>query len=173
LKGNQPLLLEGAKLLFEEPISKLTGARQQSWHGDRHEVRELAVSSDLNAWADWPYLGQVGQLTYSCECKGKVSRETSYLITSLRPQEASPAKLLRLMRGHWGIENRLHWVRDVTFDEDRSQVRRGSGPQAMAALRNTALGLLRLKGVCNVAAAQRSLAWHARRAIALVTSWRG
>jgi hypothetical protein len=68
------------------------------------------------------------------------------------------------------IENRLHWVRDVTFDEDRCQVRTGSGPQVMAALRNTAIGLLRLSGVRNIAAASRTCAWHATRTIALVTS---
>jgi predicted transposase YbfD/YdcC len=169
LKGNQPTLFEGVKLLFEEPVSKPVGARQENRHGNRREVRELVVSSELNEWAEWPYLGQVGQLTYTCECTGKISRETSYLITSLTAQEASPGKLLKLMRGHWGIENRVHYVRDVTFDEDRSQVRCGSGPQAMAALRNTTLGVLRLKGVRNIAAAQRTLAWHAKRAIALVT----
>jgi hypothetical protein len=160
------------RLLFAEPVGKLTGTRQRSRHGNRHETRTLLVSSDLNAWADWPHLGQVGQLTYRCECRGKVSQETSYLITSLSKEQASPGQLLRLMRGHWGIENRVHWVRDVTFDEDRSQVRVGSGPQAMAALRNTALGLLRLKGVRNIAAATRTCAWHAERALALVTSRR-
>jgi hypothetical protein len=124
----------------------------------------------LNAWADWPSLGQVGELTSTCVCQGKVSRETSYFITSLPPEEASPGRLLRLLRGHWGIENRVHWVRDVTLDEDRCQVRCGSGPQVMAALRNTVIGLLRLKRVRNIAAAQRTLAWHARRAVKLVTS---
>jgi hypothetical protein len=160
------------RLLFAEPVGKLAGASQRSRHGNRQETRTLVVSSDLNAWADWPYLGQVGQLTYRCECRGKVSRETSYLITSLSKEEASPGQLLRLMRGHWGIENRVHWVRDVTFDEDRSQVRVGSGPQAMAALRNTALGLLRLKGARNIAAATRTCAWHAERALALITARR-
>jgi hypothetical protein len=158
------------KLLFAEPVSKLIGACQRSRHGNRHEVRELLVSSDLNAWAEWPYLGQVGRLISTRECHGKLTRETSYIITSLTPQEASPRALLTLIRGHWGIENRLHWVRDVTFDEDRSQVRCGSGPQVMAALRNTALGLLRLQGVRNIAAATRTCAWHAERALALVTS---
>jgi hypothetical protein len=158
------------ELLFAEPVSKLTGARQRSRHGNRQEVRALVVSSDLNAWAQWPSLGQVGQLTYTCTCKGKITCETSYIITSLTKEQASPGELLRLIRGHWGIENRVHWVRDVTFDEDRSQVRVGSGPQVMAALRNSALGLLRLKGVRNIAAATRTCAWHAERAIALVTS---
>jgi hypothetical protein len=157
------------QLLFAEPVGKLAAACQRSRHGNRHETRTLVVSSELNAWAEWPYLGQVGQLTSRCECRGEVSQEISYLITSLSEEAASPGELLRLMRGHWGIENRVHWVRDVTFDEDRSQVRVGSGPQAMAALRNTALGLLRLKGVRNIAAATRTCAWHAEHALALVT----
>ena len=170
MKGNQPTLCEGVQLLFAQPVGKLSRACQRSRHGNRHEVRELAVSSELNEWAEWPFLGQVGQLTYTCDCKGKLTRETSSIITSLTPQQASPRQLLRLIRGHWGIENRVHWVRDVTFDEDRSQVRCGSGPQVMAALRNCVIGVLRLEGVRNIAAARRALAWHAERAIALVTS---
>jgi hypothetical protein len=100
----------------------------------------------------------------------EITCETSFIITSLTTEQASPRELLRLIRGHWGIENRVHWVRDVTFDEDRSQVRVGAGPQVMAALRNTALGLLRLKGVRNIAAATRTCGWHAERVIALVTN---
>lgn len=169
MKGNQPILWEGVKLLFAQPVSQLIGACQCNRHGDRQETRALVVSSDLNEWANWPYLGQVGELTYTCERGGKISRETSSIITSLTPQQASPQKLLKLVRGHWGIENRLHWVRDVTFDEDRSQVRCGSGPQTMAAMRNAAIGLLRLAGASNIAAAARTCAWHADRAIALVT----
>lgn len=143
--------------------------RQRSRHGDRHERRELVASTELNAWADWPHLGQVGQLSYRCERHGEISQETSYFITSLTPQQASPGQLLRLMRGHWGIENRLHWVRDVVFDEDRCQVRSGAAPQVMAAVRNTVIGMLRLSGARNIAAASRMCAWHAERAIALVT----
>lgn len=158
------------QFLFAQPVSTLAGACQRSRHGNRHEVRELVVSSDLNEWAEWPFLGQVGRLVSTRECRGEITCETSYVITSLTREEASPRELLRLIRGHWGIENRVHWVRDVTFDEDRSQVRTGSAPQVMAALRNTALGLLRLKGVRNIAAATRTCAWHAERAIALVTS---
>ena len=170
LKGNQPELYAGVALLFEDPVSPLTVVRQRNRHGDRLEVRELAVSSDLNEWAQWPHLAQVGRLIYSCRRKGKISRETSYIITSLSPQQATPAQLLRLVRGHWGIENRLHWVRDVTFDEDRCQVRTRSAPQVMAAFRNLVIGLFRLTGVRNIAAALRTHAWHAQRAIALVTT---
>jgi len=156
------------KLLFAKPVGKCAGVRQRSRHGSRREVRELIVSSALNEWADWPFLGQVGQLTYTCKERGEISQETSYFITSLRAEQALPRELLGLLRGHWGIENRVHWVRDVTFDEDRCQVRSGAAPQVMAALRNTVIGVLRLAGVRNIAAALRSCAWHAERTIDLV-----
>ena len=157
LKANQPALHAGVQLLFEQPVSPLLTVRQRDRHGDRHELRELTVSSDLNEWAQWPGLGQVGRLIYTCRRKGEISRETSYIITSLSAQEATAGQLLHLVRGHWGIENRLHWVRDVTFDEDRSQVRTGSGPRALASLRNFAISCLRLAGCDNIAQGLRHL----------------
>jgi predicted transposase YbfD/YdcC len=176
VKANQPTLYdlhdrhEGIALLFADPVSPLATARQRDRHGDRWEVRELAVSQELNGWAEWPHLAQVGRLVHTCRCKGQTRREASYLITSLSPDEASPRRLLELVRGHWGIENRLHWVRDVTFDEDRCQVRSGAAPQVMAALRNLVIGLFRRGGVSNIAAALRTLAGQPHRALALVTS---
>lgn len=157
-------------LLFEEPVSPPTVARQRNRHGDRLEARELALSPELNEWAQWPALAQVGRLTCLRRRKGQTTTETSYIITSLSAQQATPAQLLQLVRGHWGIENRLHWVRDVTFDEDRCQIRTGAAPQVMAALRNLVIGLFRLRGLRNIAAALRTHAWHAHRAIALVTT---
>ena len=127
------------------------------------------VSSELNEWAQWPALGRVGQFRYRCRRGGEVREETSYFITSLTAEQASARVLLGLLRGHWGIENRVHWVRDVTFDEDRCQVRTGSAPQVMAALRNTVIGLFRLRQEPNIAAALRSCAWHVERALDLVT----
>ncbi len=85
--------------------------------------------------------------------------ELVYGVTSLSPAQASPARLLALVCAHWTIENRLHWVRDVTFDEDRSQVRRGAGPQVMATLRNLAISLLRLAGAPLIAPALRQAGW--------------
>lgn len=160
-------------LLFEQPVSESVVVRQRNRHGDRLEVRELAISSDLNEWTDWPGLSQVGRLTCLRRRKGQTSVETSYIITNLPPEQANPAQLLHLVRGHWGIENRLHWVRDVTFDEDRCQIRTGAAPQVMAALRNLVIGVFRLNGVRNIAAALRTHAWHAQRAIALVTTPQG
>lgn len=99
---------------------------------------------------------------------GEVKQETIYGVTSLGVDHADAGRLLQLVRHHWHIENRSHWVRDVTFDEDRSQARVGSIPQVMATLRNTAIGLLRLHGATNIAAATRRMAARPAEAIALL-----
>jgi DDE family transposase len=90
----------------------------------------------------------------------KWSTETSYAITSLGFTQASTAELAAIIRGHWGIEDRLHWVRDMDFDEDRSQARTAAGPRIMASLRNLVITILRLAGAASIAAALR---YHARR----------
>ena len=91
--------------------------------------------------------------------KGKETVERAYAITSLTPERADAARLLGIWRGRWGIENRLHWVRDMVLGEDWSQVRTGSAPQLLAALRNSVIGLLRLSGVKNISAALRHYGW--------------
>jgi hypothetical protein len=90
--------------------------------------------------------------------QGRTRREVAYAVTSLPPEQADPARLLELWRGHWGIENRAFWVRDVTMDEDRCQIRSGSAPQIMAALRNLAISLFRTGKEPNIAAALRRCA---------------
>ena len=90
-----------------------------------------------------------------CLKTGAIDTEIILGITSLAAEEARPRQLLALLRAHWHIENKAHWVRDVTLDEDRSQVRAGAIPEVRAALRNTAIGLLRLTGATNIAAATR------------------
>jgi predicted transposase YbfD/YdcC len=100
--------------------------------------------------------------------KNEETTETVYGVTSLSPDKASPARLLELNRAHWGIENKLHWVRDVTFDEDRSQVRTGNGPRIMAGLRNLVINILRICGATNIAAALRSFAFKTIRALELI-----
>ena len=89
-------------------------------------------------------------------------------MTSCLPEEASPEDLLHFVQDHWGIEHKVHWVRDVTFDEDRSQVRTGNGPQTMATLRNLAVSLLRLKGHTNLAQATRYYNAHRQEVIRLI-----
>jgi hypothetical protein len=165
---NQPTLYEGIRLFFAELGANLPITRQRDYHGDRQEMRQLRVSEGLNDWADWPYLAQVGELVHTWRRQGETKREVSYIITSLPREEAGPRRLLALIRGHWGIENRLHWVRDVTFDEDRCQIRTESAPQVMAALRNLVIGLFRLAGATNIAATLRAHAWEPRRALRLL-----
>jgi predicted transposase YbfD/YdcC len=86
------------------------------------------------------------------------STQTVYAVTSLTAAQATPAQLAELIRGHWSIEDRLHWVRDVVYDD--SQIRTGNGPRIMACLRNLAITILRLTGTTNIAAALRH---HARQ----------
>ena len=116
----------------------------------------------------WPGLGQILQVkqTITHKQSGHTTCETAYAITSVSPQRATPAQLLAVWREHWHIKNKLHWVRDVTFDEDHSCVRSGRIPQVLAALRNTAIGLLRLLGHPNIAKACRKTAAQPHLALA-------
>jgi hypothetical protein len=98
----------------------------------------------------------------------KTEVEVSYAITSARPERADATRLLHALRGHWGIENKIHYVRDVTMDEDRCQIRSGAAPEVVAACRNLALTLLRRAGHQNVAAALRTYAARPRAAVTLV-----
>lgn len=94
----------------------------------------------------WPGIAQVCRITRRRIVRQKESVETVYAITSLTPDEADAARLLDLSRAHWGIENRLHWVRDVTCREDDARTRSDNAPQTLAALRNTALTVIRRLG---------------------------
>ena len=143
-------------------------AVQTGQHGGRVERRRLWASDLLVGYSDWPHLAQVCRLERTTFGKGGTRRELAYAVTSLPPKEASPTRLLNLWRGHWGIENRVHWVRDVTLDEDRSQVRTGAAPQIMAALRNMTISLLRLASEQNIAAALRRHAAQPSQPLALV-----
>ena len=138
-------------------------------HG-RIEQRNLTTSEALVGYSDWPGLAQVFELGRHVvfQKTGAERVEVVYGVTSLRPERATPGRLLALVRGQWQIENQSHWVRDVTFDEDRSQVRCGNIPQVMAALRNTTIGLLRWAGHTNIAAACRRLAAQPVQALALI-----
>ncbi|MCL4531684.1 MAG: ISAs1 family transposase [Actinobacteria bacterium] len=168
VKANQPTLMEDIAVLFADPPMKPAEVVQKGRHGDRQEVRKLEASSALAEYSDWPHLAQVCRIERTVRRKGETKVEVAYAVTSLWPHEASPRRLLELNRGHWGIENRLHYVRDVTLGEDASQVRTGSAPQVMAALRNTTIGLLRMAGATNIAAALRRNSSHPEEALALL-----
>jgi len=170
LKDNQPGVKEAVSLLFAEPPwgESFAVATQEGRHGDRWEKRRLWASAALNGYLDWPGLGQVCCVERRRRRKGKETLERVYAVTSLPPERADAARLLGIWRGHWGIENRLHWVRDVVFGEDQSQVRTGSAPQLLAALRNLVIGMLRLGGVKNISAALRHYSWKPWETLALI-----
>lgn len=116
------------------------------------------MSADLAGYLDFPHAQVVFQLERErSNLDGtSPSREVVYGVTSLRGTNTKAAEsLLRDVRGHWKVES-LHWVRDVTFDEDRSQVRKGNGPRVMASLRNLAISVLRIAGAESIA---KSLRW--------------
>jgi predicted transposase YbfD/YdcC len=164
VKRNQPTLHAqlGALPWREVPVGDDTRDRG---HG-RVERRTLKVTA-VAAGLGFPHAAQAVQiirrrrpLNAKNGKKKRWSTETVYAVTSLRATQASPADLADIIRGHWVIEDRLHWVRDMDYDEDRSQIRTGNGPRVMASLRNLAITILRLAGVVNIAAALRH---HNRR----------
>ena len=172
VKDNQPQLRADIELVFTLPPAgdpQATAHMVDIGHG-RIEQRNITTSEALIGYSDWPGLAQVFELGRHVMFPktGKERVEVVYGVTSLRSERATPERLLTLVRGQWQIENKSHWVRDVTFDEDRSQVRCGNIPQVMAALRNTAIGLLRGAGYPNIAAACRQLAAQPLQALALI-----
>jgi predicted transposase YbfD/YdcC len=120
----------------------------------------LQASARLAQHLDWPGLKQVCRLERTTTRRGKRTVEVQYAITSVSRSRADAARLLTRWRDHWGIENRLHWVRDVTFGEDQCQVKTGGAPQNLAAFRNAAISLLRIAGQKEIAATLRDFSYR-------------
>lgn len=173
VKKNQPTLYEDIAYLFSGPLqaSLVTDVFEtlNEGHG-RIERRRLTTSIALNDHVDWPGIQQVFCLerVFIHKKTGEASLQVVYGITSLTPDEATAKQLLTFTCQHWYIENKSHWVRDVTFDEDRSQVRKGNLPQVLATLRNTVINLLRATGATNIAQSLRHYAACPDEALALV-----
>jgi predicted transposase YbfD/YdcC len=165
VKRNQPTLYRQLKALpwRQVPIGDETHDRG---HG-RYEIRRLqVVSSDR---LDFPHAAQAIRITRRVRDQKtrKWRTVTVYAITSLTAAQAGPAELADYIRGHWTIEAHHH-VRDVSYGEDASQIRTGTAPQAMASLRNLAIGLLRAAGHTNIAKALRHNARDAFRPLKLL-----
>jgi predicted transposase YbfD/YdcC len=126
----------------------------------------LQTTTRLQGQINWPGATQVCRLTRSTWRNGQEQVEIEYALTSVSRSQASAARLLAWWRGHWGIENRVHYVRDVTFGEDASRVRTRAAPQILAATRNAAISLLRLWKCPNIAAALRDNAYQPARLLA-------
>jgi predicted transposase YbfD/YdcC len=160
VKANQPTLLDRCARLPWHHVPVLDRTRDRG-HG-RVELRTLKVVTVHHF--GFPHAAQVLQVTRKTRDlrDGNIRRWRTvvvYAVTSLAFAQASPARLADLIRGHWAIENGLHYVRDVTFAEDASRVRTGTAPQVMACLRNLVIGALSRAGPVNLAAALR---YHAR-----------
>jgi predicted transposase YbfD/YdcC len=163
VKANQPGLHTHLARLPWKTIPIAHRSRDRA-HG-RQEVRTVKVTAVAgNAGGlPFPHAAQAVKIVRRRRptgLTGKWSSQTVYVVTSLTARHATGAELADLIRGHWSIEDRLHHVRDVTYDEDRSQVRTGNGPRVMASLRNLSVTVLRLTGVTNIASGLRH---HARR----------
>jgi len=172
VKKNQPALYDALSLFFAQPTAPLAQARTVDYARGRREERVLRTSPEMNLYLSdrWPALAQVGQLTRTVTTKETSSREVVYLITSLPPTAAPPARLLDLVRAYWSIENKRHYIRAVTFGEDHSRLRTGDAPQIMACLRNLAIALLHRAGHTAMASARRHFAAHPATAFALLLS---
>jgi predicted transposase YbfD/YdcC len=171
VKPNQPSLHAQLAAL---PWAQIPVAHRSTDRGHgRRETRTLkktAVADEAGPHRQglvFPYAQQAIRITRTRTplTGGKIKRrtETVYAVTSLTALHATGEQLAHAVRGHWGIENRLHYVRDVTWDEDRSQIRTSNGPQVMASLRNLAITILRLTGHTNIAAGLRHHAHNPTR----------
>jgi len=179
VKDNQPTLRTDIADLFTADTATVEGghvrhdlrtARQVTKGHGRREGRQITVSPELNGYSDWPGLAQVFRLEREryVSKSGKTQREVVYGLTSLTSRQASPARLLALTRAYWGIENGLPYRRDVTFHEDATRLTQGNAGPVMASLNNLVIGLLRLAGFTNLAAARRYCGANLAHALALL-----
>jgi Transposase DDE domain len=136
-------------------------------HG-RQEYRRLLSTTALNDYLDWPDVGQVFELERVRVLKDRTEVEVVYGITSLGRERADAGALLGRVRGHWGIENGLHYVKDETLGEDRCRVRKGNGAQVLAAVRNAVVHLLQGVKAQSKAAATRRFAAHPKEILPLL-----
>jgi predicted transposase YbfD/YdcC len=164
VKGNQPSLERDIALLFEQreapDFVELTPAN----HG-RIETRRIWCSSALNAYLDFPNVAQVFLIERECIEKktGKRTCDSALGVTSRTPQQASPQRLLAINRGHWAIES-VHYIIDWNYDEDRSRIRTGFGPENITRLRRFAIGILKSfqKPAQSISAMMRTLCFRTR-----------
>jgi predicted transposase YbfD/YdcC len=154
VKGNQAQLQQDIEFYFDDFSSQIVPhtTTVELGHG-RIERRTLYATAALNDYLDWPAVGQAGLIERVRIAKNTgelLSHEREFFVTSLIPERASPPQLLQINRGHWTIENKSHHVRDVSFNEDASRLRKGSSAQVMAAFRNVTLAMLRRVGLSRI-----------------------
>jgi predicted transposase YbfD/YdcC len=166
VKANQLGTLEDLQFYFQD-----RGKRPPDYvestppdHG-RIETRKIWTTTELNGYLRFPHLGQAFVIEREAIKKktGEISApEIAYGITSRPPQQANPQQVLKVNRGHWVIENSCHYILDWTFDEDRSRIRTGYGPENMTRLRRFAIGVIKSKGGKSVPQKMRQLTRRVR-----------
>jgi predicted transposase YbfD/YdcC len=163
VKGNQPGVLQDIALHFQDRQEPDFVDVTPPDHG-RIEIRKIWTTTELNHYLDFPYVGQAFLIDrQSIEKKsGKSSHEIAYGITSRTPEQANPHRVLTINRGHWSIENSCHYIIDWNYDEDRSRIRTGHGPENITRLRRFAIGLIKSKNVRSVAQKMRELTRNVR-----------
>jgi predicted transposase YbfD/YdcC len=162
VNANMPTLYRQLKKLPWAAVPAVSAVSTD--HG--RKARRTIKAGLTPAWIEFDGATQAAQLRRTVTKKGKKTVEVVYLITSDR--DASPTTLAAWVRNHWEIENRLHWVRDVIYQEDKSLVRTGHAPRVMASLRSLAISLLRIDGHANIAAANRHHARDPQRTLKLL-----
>lgn len=169
IKGNQPTLFAQVKALpwAQIPVGDRTHDRG---HGRKETRTVKAVTVTTPGGLGFAHAHQAIRITRTRTISGKSSRETAYLTVSLPAVDAQPVDLQAWARSEWHIENKVHWVRDVTFREDLHQARTGNGPAVIATLRNTSIGYHRIHGETNIARATRRANRRPHDLITAVTS---
>ncbi|MCP4207564.1 MAG: ISAs1 family transposase [Shimia sp.] len=164
VKGNQKKLLEETAFYFDNLEREPDHSTLDSPEHGRIETRNIWVTTALNDYLNFPHVGQAFMVERITTHKksGKQSQDIAYGITSKTPDLASAAQVLRDNREHWSIENSCHYIIDWNYDEDRSRIRIGHGPENMTRLRRFAVGLIKSKGVRSVAQKMRELTMNTR-----------
>jgi len=163
VKGNQPTLLQDIARFFQDRNEPDFVKHTPPEHG-RIETRKIWTTAALNGYLDFPYVGQAFVIEREAIEKktGKHSREIAYGITSRSQEQADARSVLQVNRGHWAIENSCHYILDWNYDEDRSRIRTGHGPENITRLRRFAIGVIKSKGVSSVAQKMRELTLNVR-----------
>ena len=163
VKGNQKYLLEETAFYFAHCEHPPNFTTTDGEHG-RLETRKIWVTTELNDYLNFPHVGQAFMVErFTIDKKsGKERSDIAYGITSKPPQLANAQQVLQDNRGHWAIENSCHYIIDWNYDEDRSRIRVGYGPENITRLRRFAISIIKSKGVLSVTQKMRELTMNTR-----------
>jgi len=163
VKGNQPGILQDLELYFQDRGHPHFVEHTPPDHG-RIETRKIWTTTELNDYLDFPHVGQAFLVERHCTEKktGKTSLQIAYGLTSRTPEQANPRRVLKVNRGHWTIENSCHYILDWNYDEDRSRIRTGHGPENITRLRRFAISVIKSQGARSVAQKMRQLTRNVR-----------